>query len=76
MTDILLQLQTQLTQAQEARHRLLTGTQEVSISLGDYGSTTYNTTNISALEKYILELKQDIARINGTSRRGIIKGRF
>ena len=76
MTETLLELETRLVQAKEARHRLLTGTQEVTVSLSDYGSTTYNAGNINALEKYILELKQEIARKNGDTRRGIIKSRF
>lgn len=76
MTETLLELETRLVQAKEARHRLLTGTLEVTISLQDYGSTTYNIGNINALEKYILELKQEIAKHTGDTRRGIIKSRF
>ena len=33
MTDTLLELQSRLVQAKEVRHRLLTGTQEVAVSL-------------------------------------------
>ncbi len=76
MTETLLELEANLVQAKEARHRLLTGSLEVSINLHEYGSTTYNAGNIKALEKYILELKQEIAKQNGTSRRGIIRSRF
>lgn len=75
MTD-LLDLQTKLTQAQEARHRLLTGTLEVSVSLHGYGSTTYTQSNITGLENYIQDLKRDIAKLNGSPRRGIIRTRF
>lgn len=76
MTETLLELEAKLVQAKEARHRLLTGTQEVTVSLSDYGSTTYNMANINALEKYILELKQDIAKQTGDTRRGVIKTSF
>ena len=76
MTETLLQLETLLVQAREARHRLLTGTQEVSVSLHGYGSTTYTASNIAALEKYIHELKTEIAKRNGNPRRGIIRAKF
>jgi hypothetical protein len=49
MTETLLELETRLVQAKEARHRLLTGTQEVSVSLQGYGSTTYTAANVEAL---------------------------
>lgn len=71
-----LELETRLVQAKEARHRLLTGTQEVSVSLHGYGSTTYTTSSIEALEKYIHELQMEISRRSGTSRRGIIRTSF
>ena len=76
MTDTLLELQSRLVQAKEARHRLLTGTQEVTVSLHGYGSTTYSQSTIAALERYISELERDIAKKNGSSRRGIIRTRF
>ena len=76
MTETLLQLETLLVQAMEARHRLLTGTQEVSVSLHGYGSTTYTASNIVALEKYIQELKTEISKRNGNPRRGIIRAKF
>jgi len=76
MTATLLELETKLTQAQEARHRLLTGTQEVTLSLHGYGSTTYSQANIAGLERYIEDLKRDIAKQNGAPRRGIIRTRF
>ena len=74
--ESLLELETRLVQAREARHRLLTGTLVVSVSLGNYGSATYNTSNINALEKYIVQLQQEIARQGGTGRRGIIRTKF
>jgi hypothetical protein len=63
-------------QAKEARHRLLTGTQEVSVSLQGYGSTTYTASNVEALEKYINELELQISRAKAAARRGIIRTSF
>lgn len=37
MNDSILELETRLVQAKEARHRPLTATQEVSVSLHGYG---------------------------------------
>ncbi len=71
MNDSILELETRLVQAKEARHRLLTGTQEVSVSLHGYGSTTYTAGNVEALEKYIYDLQMEIAKRSGTARRGI-----
>ena len=76
MTETLLHLETRLVQAKEARHRLLTGTQEVSVSLHGYGATTYSQSNIDALEQYIHELEGEIAKKSGSARRGIIRTRF
>jgi hypothetical protein len=76
MTETLLELETRLVQAKEARHRLLTGTQEVSVSLQGYGSTTYTAANVEALERYINELELQISRAKGSARRGIIRTSF
>jgi hypothetical protein len=76
MTDTLLELQSRLVQAKEARHRLLTGSQEVTVSLHGYGSTTYSTANVEALERYIHELEAEIAKKSGSARRGIIRTSF
>ena len=76
MNDSILELETRLVQAKEARHRLLTGTQEVSVSLHGYGSTTYTAGNVEALEKYIHDLQTEIAKRSGTARRGIIRTSF
>lgn len=76
MTYTLLELQSLLLQAREARHRLLTGSQEVTVSLHGYGSTSYSATNVAALERYILELEQEIAKKSGAARRGIIRTSF
>lgn len=75
MTDIFT-LQTQLTEAEQARHRLLTGTQEVTVSLQGLGTATYSQANIEALERYIADLRGQIARLNGGPRRGIIRTVF
>lgn len=76
MPETLLELETRLVQAKEARHRLLTGTQEVSVSLQGYGSTTYTAANVEALERYIVELELQISRAKGGTRRGIIRTSF
>ena len=76
MPETLLELEARLLQAVEARHKLLTGTQEITVSLHGYGATTYSQANIAGLERYINELKQDIAKKSGKSRRGIIRTSF
>ena len=76
MADDLLELETRLVQVKEARHRLLTGTQEVSVSLQGYGSTTYTASNVEALERYITQLELQISRAKGGTRRGIIRTSF
>ena len=76
MADDLVELETRLVQAKEARHRLLTGTQEVSVSLQGYGSTTYTASNVEALERYITQLELQISRAKGGTRRGIIRTSF
>jgi len=38
MTETLLELESRLVQAKEARHRLLTGTQEVSVNMHGFGA--------------------------------------
>ena len=77
MSETLLELEARLLQAKEARHKLLTGTQEITVSLHGYGATTYySQANITGLERYINELKQDIAKKSGKPRRGIIRTNF
>lgn len=72
MTD-LATLQTRLTEAEEAHHLLMMGAKEVSVSIGNYGSTTYAQASAEKLEQYIEKLKSQIARLSGTARRGVIK---
>ncbi len=71
-------LRTRLAEAEEAYHKLLIGEKEVSVSVGNFGSTTYNQTSRSALEAYIASLKQQISVAEGKpiGRRKIIKVSF
>jgi hypothetical protein len=56
MAETLLELEARLLQAKEARHKLLTGAQEITVSLHGYGATTYSQANIAGLERYINEI--------------------
>lgn len=71
-------LKTRLAEAEEAYHKLMIGEKEVSVSVGNFGSTTYNQTNITQLEAYISNLKSQIAAAEGKSngRRRIMKVSF
>lgn len=75
MADIT-ELQTRLTEAETARHKLLTGILEVTVSISNYGSASYAQADISKLERYISQLKNDIAKLKGSMRRGPILTRF
>ncbi len=55
-------LKTRLAEAEEAYHKLLIGEKEVSVSVGNFGFTTYNQTSRAALEAYIASLKEQINR--------------
>ncbi len=71
-------LRTRLAEAEVAYHKLLIGEKEVSVSVGNFGSTTYNQTSRSALEAYISSLKSQIAAAERTTvlKRKIIKVSF
>ena len=71
-------LKTRLAEAEEAYHKLMIGEKEVSVSVGNFGTTTYNQASRSALESYISSLKSQIAAAEGTPtvRRKIIKVAF
>lgn len=71
-------LKTRLAEAEEAYHKLMIGEKEVSVSIGNFGSTTYNQTSRTALESYISSLKSQIAAAEGTTtcRRRMIKVAF
>ncbi|MBQ8436032.1 MAG: hypothetical protein IJX20_00110 [Alphaproteobacteria bacterium] len=70
MIDVLKQ---RLVEAEEAYHKLMIGEKEVSVSVGNFGSTSYNQTNISQLEKYISALKTQINKVEGRASRRVIK---
>ena len=70
MIDVLKQ---RLLEAEEAYHKLMIGEKEVSVSVGNFGSTSYNQTNISQLEKYISALKTQISKVEGRASRRVIK---
>lgn len=55
-----------LAQAELALHKLLTGTKEESVQFGAGKSVKYTSTNLSQLRAYINELKDEIARCEGT----------
>ena len=71
-------LKTRLAEAEEAYHKLMIGEKEVTVSVGNFGTTTYNQASRSALESYISSLKAQIAAAEGTPtvRRKIIKVAF
>ena len=71
-------LKTRLTEAEEAYHKLMIGEKEVTVSVGSFGSTTYNQASRTALESYISSLKSQIAAAEGTPtcRRRIMKVSF
>ena len=71
-------LKTRLVEAEEAYHKLMIGEKEVSVSVGNFGTTTYNQASRTALESYISSLKSQIAAAEGTPtiRRKIIKVAF
>jgi hypothetical protein len=71
MTEIKI-LQERLEEAELAYHMLVTGAKEVSVSISDYGSVTYNQSSSSKLEKYIYRLKIAIHRkTSGVKRKAI-----
>lgn len=70
------EIKQRLTEAEEAYHRLMIGDKEVSVSVGNFGSTTYNQTSIKGLEAYIASLKSQLARFEGKSGRRIMKVSF
>ena len=71
-------LKTRLAQAEEAYHKLMIGEKEVTVSVGNFGTTTYNQASRTALESYISSLKSQIASAEGTPtcRRRIMKVSF
>ena len=75
MPDITV-LRERLAEAESALHRLMTGSLEVTVSVGGYGATTYAQTDIKQLKTYIGQLKSDIAALEGRPRRRPIFMKF
>ncbi len=65
-----------LEEAEEAYHKLICGDKEVSVSVGSFGSTTYNQASIKSLEAYISTLKSQIASAEGSGGRRIMRIEF
>jgi hypothetical protein len=59
-------LQTRLAEAETAYHRLMTGSLEESIGLGDM-QVRYTRADMTALAVYIAQLKSDVDAAGGTS---------
>ena len=58
-------LQTRLSEAEDAHHKLMTGASEVSISDGE-NTATYQQINASKLMTYIQGLRAEIRALGGT----------
>ena len=69
-------LETRLTEAEHARHQLVTGSREVMVTVYGFGATTYTQANLRDLDAYICNLRGKIARLKGESRRGPLLIRF
>ena len=69
-------LRRRLKEAEKALHALMIGQREVSVTVSDYGATTFSQVNRVDLEKYICELKEEIAVEEGRPRRRRILTRF
>lgn len=72
----LIELKERLAEAEEAYHKLMLGDKEVSVSVGSFGSTTYNQTSAKQLEAYISNLKSQIASAMGKPSRRIMRIEF
>ncbi|MDR2902504.1 MAG: gpW family protein [Lactobacillales bacterium] len=71
-----LDLKQRLEEAELAYHKLMLGEKEVSVSVGSFGSATYNQITRKDLEAYINSLKAQIAKSEGKATRRIIKVTF
>lgn len=71
-------LKARLTEAEEAYHQQMVGAKEVSVSVGQFGTVTYNQVNRSALALYITNLKNQLADLEGkvSCKRKIMKVAF
>lgn len=63
-------LATYISQAETALHSLAMGDKVVTVSNIDGGSVTYNQTSVKQLKSYLAYLEEQLARLNGTFRRG------
>ena len=68
-------LQQRLTDAESARHRLLTGSMRERINRAGT-EVTYTRTDIAQLERYISDLKGQIAVANGGRGRRVLQQFF
>ena len=75
-TTDLTTLRARLVEAEQAYHVLMTGQQEVTVSIGSYGSVTYTTTNMAQLERYISNLRVIIAKQSGHGGRTALFAEF
>lgn len=60
-------LQTWLTEAETALHKVQTG-QKVEVTQYGTKSITYSRVNVGDLQRYVLELRDQVAACSGTSR--------
>lgn len=56
-----------LAEAENALHKLMTGSKSQTITFGSGKSVTYNTASISKLQIYINDLRQQVAACDGTA---------
>ena len=60
-----------LAEAEAARHRLLMGSKEESVTFSDGRRVTYTQTTVAQLERYIAELKRLLGRSGGYGAIGV-----
>ncbi len=69
-------LRERLAEAEDAMHNLMIGEREVSVTVSDYGATTFSQVNRKDLERYISDLKNQIGTLTGNGARRPIYARF
>lgn len=69
-------LETRLAEAETARHQLVTGSREVTVTVYGFGATTYTQASLRDLDAYISDLRGQIARLKGGARRGPLLIKF
>lgn len=70
------EIKQKLAEAELAYHKLMLGEKEVSVSVGSFGSATYNQTSAKQLSAYISSLKNQIATLEGKPTRKIMRIEF